>query len=59
VSLIGRYVVFCCVPLDAILLLRVCSGHFSVSGRFEKLKEVAEEYAFLLKSQGLANACAT
>ncbi|EFJ49956.1 hypothetical protein VOLCADRAFT_73990 [Volvox carteri f. nagariensis] len=29
------------------------AGHFSVTGRFEKLKEVAFEYAFLLKTLGL------
>ena len=28
--------------------------HFSVTGRFEKLKEVAFEYAFLLKTDTLA-----
>lgn len=29
------------------------AGHFSVTGRFERLKEVAIEYAFLLKCQGM------
>ncbi|KIY99303.1 oligopeptidase B [Monoraphidium neglectum] len=28
------------------------AGHFSVTGRFERLKEVALEYAFLLKTAG-------
>ena len=34
------------------LLLFKCemgAGHFSVTGRFERLKEVAMEYAFLFK----------
>ena len=38
------------------MLLLKCemgAGHFSVSGRFERLKEVALEYAFLLKTQGM------
>ncbi len=37
------------------LLLFKCemgAGHFSASGRFDKLKEIALEYAFLLKTQG-------
>ncbi|GLC51718.1 hypothetical protein PLESTB_000532400 [Pleodorina starrii] len=29
------------------------AGHFSVTGRFERLKEVAFEYAFLLKTLGM------
>ena len=29
------------------------AGHFSQSGRFDRLKEVALEQAFLLKCQGL------
>ncbi|KAF8063007.1 dapb1 [Scenedesmus sp. PABB004] len=32
------------------------AGHFSVTGRFERLKETAFEYAFLLKTAGLAAA---
>jgi hypothetical protein len=28
------------------------AGHFSVTGRFERLKETALEYAFLLKAAG-------
>ena len=32
------------------------AGHFSQSGRFDKLKEVALEYAFLLKCTGLLSA---
>ncbi len=40
---------------DSNLLLLKCelgAGHFSVTGRFERLKETALEYAFLLKTQG-------
>ncbi|KAI8471644.1 MAG: prolyl oligopeptidase [Monoraphidium minutum] len=40
---------------DANLLLlktELGAGHFSVTGRFERLKEVALEYAFLLKTAG-------
>ncbi len=29
------------------------AGHFSQSGRFDRLKEVAIEFAFLLKAQGM------
>ena len=29
------------------------AGHFSQSGRFDRLKETALEYAFLLKTQSL------
>ncbi|GBF88888.1 oligopeptidase B [Raphidocelis subcapitata] len=32
------------------------AGHFSVTGRFERLKEVALEYAFLLKASGQLDA---
>ena len=28
------------------------AGHFSESGRFDRLKDRAEEYAFLLKAVG-------
>ena len=31
------------------------AGHFSQSGRFDKLKDTALEYAFLLKCQRLIN----
>lgn len=40
------------------LLLLKCdlgSGHYSKSGRFDKLKEVAFEYAFLLKSVNMSD----
>ena len=39
------------------LLLRIHmdSGHAGASGRFERIKEVAEEYAFLLNAFGMAN----
>lgn len=43
---------------DNSLLLFKCemgAGHFSQSGRFDRLKEVAIEYAFLLKTQGMAS----
>ncbi len=30
-----------------------CAGHFSQSGRFDRLKEVAMEMAFLLKCMGM------
>lgn len=42
---------------DTNLLLLKCelgAGHFSVTGRFERLKETAFEYAFLLKCAGMA-----
>lgn len=32
-----------------LLKMEMGAGHFSVTGRFEKLKETAEEWAFLLK----------
>lgn len=40
---------------DNILLFHINmdAGHGGVSGRFEALKEVAEEYAFLLDLQGI------
>ncbi|KAG2483154.1 hypothetical protein HYH03_017946 [Edaphochlamys debaryana] len=41
---------------DARLLLlktEMGAGHFSVTGRFERLKEIAFEYAFLLKTLGM------
>ena len=41
---------------DKNLLLFKCdmgAGHFSKSGRFDKLHEPALNYAFLLKTQGL------
>ena len=41
---------------DKNLLLFKCdmgAGHFSRSGRFDKLHETALEFAFLLKTQGL------
>jgi len=44
---------------DSNLLLFKCdmgAGHFSQSGRFDKLKEVAVEFAFLLKCVGLQHA---
>lgn len=42
---------------DRLLLLKteMGAGHFSVTGRFERLKEVAFEYAFLLKTLGMTN----
>ena len=42
---------------DSKLLLLKCdlgAGHFSQSGRFDRLKEVAIEFAFLLKVSGMA-----
>ena len=40
---------------DNLLLLKVHfdGGHSGVSGRFDRLREVAREYAFILKSFGL------
>ncbi|KAJ7294688.1 hypothetical protein O6H91_Y239800 [Diphasiastrum complanatum] len=42
---------------DNLLLLKcdMGAGHFSKSGRFDKLKEVAFVYAFILKSLGIVN----
>jgi oligopeptidase B len=28
------------------------AGHFRVTGRFDRLKDIAQEYAFLLKTAG-------
>ena len=36
-----------------LLKLEMGAGHFSQSGRFDKLIEVAQEHAFLLKCQGM------
>jgi len=36
-----------------LLKLEMGAGHFSQSGRFDKLKEVAQEHAFVLKCQGM------
>ncbi|KAF5841230.1 hypothetical protein DUNSADRAFT_13875 [Dunaliella salina] len=36
-----------------LLKMDMGAGHFSVTGRFERLKEVAFEYAFLLKTQNM------
>jgi oligopeptidase B len=41
---------------DSNMLLFKCdmgAGHFSQSGRFDRLKDIALEIAFLLKCQGL------
>ncbi len=40
---------------DNLVLLKIDlgAGHFSMSGRFDKLKELAVEYAFLLKQHGM------
>ena len=43
---------------DKRMLLFKCdlgAGHFSQSGRFDRLKDTAIEYAFLLKCQGIEN----
>jgi len=40
-------------PRALLLKMELGAGHFSVTGRFERLKEVAFEYAFLLKVQGM------
>ena len=36
-----------------LLKMEMGAGHFSQSGRFDRLKEVAQEHAFLLKSVGM------
>ena len=40
---------------DSLLLFKcdLGAGHFSQSGRFDALKEVALEHAFLLKTQNM------
>ena len=41
---------------DSNMLILKCNlgaGHFSESGRFDRLKETAIEFAFLLKVQGM------
>jgi protease II len=43
---------------DSNLLLLKCdmgAGHFSQSGRFDRLKEIAVEFAFLLKCQAMTD----
>ena len=42
---------------DNLLLLRIHmeSGHAGASGRFDRLKEVAEEYAFILNIFGMGD----
>ena len=37
-----------------LLKIHMDSGHAGASGRFERIKEVAEEYAFLLRALGVA-----
>jgi len=47
-------------PKNMLLLkMEMGAGHFSVTGRFERLKEIAFEYAFLLKAQGMTHTPAT
>lgn len=44
---------------DNNLLLLKCemgAGHFSQSGRFDRLKEIAVDYSFLLKCMGMIDA---
>jgi len=36
-----------------LLKLEMGAGHFSTTGRFERLKEIAVEHAFLLKCLGM------
>ncbi|GAX79477.1 hypothetical protein CEUSTIGMA_g6918.t1 [Chlamydomonas eustigma] len=44
-------------PKNLLLLkMELGAGHFSVTGRFERLKEVAFEYAFLLKVSSMTEA---
>jgi oligopeptidase B len=40
---------------DKLLLLKtnMGAGHFGASGRYERIKETAFEYAFLLKALGV------
>ena len=46
---------------DSMLLLKteLDAGHAGPSGRFERLKEIAFEYAFLLKSIGEGQAASS
>ncbi len=39
-----------------LLKIHMDSGHAGASGRFERIKEVAEEYAFVLRALGLTDA---
>ena len=36
-----------------VMKIEMGAGHFSVTGRFERIKEVAHDYAFLLKAMAL------
>jgi oligopeptidase B len=38
-----------------LLKINMDSGHGGASGRFERLREVALEYAFILKAFGMAD----
>ena len=38
-----------------LLKIHMDSGHAGASGRFERIKEVAEEYAFILSAMGMAD----
>ena len=42
---------------DNLLLLKIHmeSGHAGASGRFDRLKEVAEEFAFILNTVGMGD----